>query len=34
VPKNKPAIKLYEKLGFEETVSSKRKGLLFEKILD
>ena len=33
-PKNKPAIKLYEKLGFEETVSSKRKGLLFEKILD
>jgi ribosomal protein S18 acetylase RimI-like enzyme len=34
MPKNKPAIKLYEKLGFEETVSSKRKGLLFEKILD
>ena len=34
VPKNKPAIKLYEKLGFEETVSSKRKGLLFEKILN
>ena len=34
VPKNKPAIKLYEKLGFEETGSSKRKGLLFEKILD
>ena len=34
VPKNKPAIKLYKKLGFEETGSSKRKGLLFEKILD
>ena len=34
MPKNKPAIKLYEKLGFEETVSSKRKGLLFEKILN
>ncbi len=34
MPKNKPAIRLYEKLGFEETVSSKRKGLLFEKILD
>ena len=34
VPKNKPAIKLYEKLGFEETASSKRKGLLFEKILN
>ena len=34
VPKNKPAIKLYEKLGFEETVPSKRKGLLFEKILN
>ena len=34
VQKNKPAIKLYEKLGFEETASSKRKGLLFEKILD
>ena len=34
VPKNKPAIKLYKKLGFKETVSSKRKGLLFEKILD
>ena len=33
-PKNKAAIKLYEKLGFEETVSSKRKGLLFEKILN
>jgi len=25
---------LYKKLGFEETGSSKRKGLLFEKILD
>ena len=34
VPKNKHAIKLYKKLGFEETGSSKRKGLLFEKILD
>ena len=34
VPKNKPAIKLYKKLGFKETVSSKRKCLLFEKILD
>ena len=34
VPKNKPAIKLYEKLGFEETGSSKRKGLLFEKKLN
>jgi len=34
VPKNKRAIKLYKKLGFEETGSSKRKGLLFEKILD
>ena len=34
VPKNKPAIKLYKKLGFKETVSSKRKGLLFEKLLD
>ena len=34
MPKNIPAIKLYEKLGFEETVSSKRKGLLFEKILN
>ena len=34
MPKNKLAIRLYEKLGFEETVSSKRKGLLFEKILD
>ena len=34
MPKNIPAIRLYKKLGFEETVSSKRKGLLFEKILD
>ena len=34
MPKNKPAIKLYEKLGFEKTGSSKRKSLLFEKILD
>ena len=34
VPKNKPAIKLYKKLGFEETVSSKRKGLFFEKKLN
>jgi len=34
MPKNIPAIKLYKKLGFEETVPSKRKGLLFEKILD
>ena len=34
VPKNKPAIKLYKKLGFEETGSSKRKGLLFEKKLN
>jgi len=34
VPKNKPAVKLYEKLGFEETASSKRKGLSFEKKLN
>jgi len=34
VPKNKPAIKLYKKLGFEETASSKRKGLFFEKKLN
>ena len=34
VPKNKPAIKLYKKLGFEETKSSKRKGLFFEKKLN
>ena len=34
VPKNKPAIKLYKKLGFEETKSSKRKGLTFEKMLN
>ena len=34
VPKNKPAVKLYEKLGFEETASSKRKGLFFEKKLN
>jgi len=34
VPKNKPAIKLYNKLGFEETASSKRKGLFFEKKLN
>ena len=34
VPKNKPAIKLYKKLGFEETKSSKRKGLTFEKKLN
>ncbi len=34
VPKNKPAIKLYKKLGFEETAFSKRKGLFFEKKLN
>ena len=34
VPKNKPAIKLYNKLEFEETASSKRKGLFFEKKLN
>ena len=34
VPKNKPAVKLYKKLGFEETASSKRKGLSFEKKLN
>ena len=34
MPKNIPAIRLYKKLGFEETVPSKRKGLFFEKILD
>ena len=34
VPKNKPAIKLYKKLRFEETASSKRKGLFFEKKLN
>ena len=34
VPKNKPAIKLYKKLGFEETASNKRKGLFFEKKLN
>ena len=34
VPKNKPAIELYKKLGFEETASSKRKGLFFEKKLN
>ena len=34
VPKNKPAIKLYKKLVFDETASSKRKGLFFEKKLN
>ena len=34
VPKNKPAVKLYKKLGFEETASNKRKGLFFEKKLN
>ena len=34
VPKNKPAIKLYNKLEFEETASSKRKVLFFEKKLN
>ena len=34
VPKNKPAIKLYKKLGFEEMASNKRKGLFFEKKLN
>ena len=34
VSKNKPAIKLYKKLGFEEKKSSKRKGLFFEKMLN
>ena len=32
-PKNKPAIKLYGKLGFEQKESPKRGKLLFEKIL-
>ena len=32
-PKNKAAIKLYEKLGFEQKESPKRGKLLFEKIL-
>ena len=31
VPKNKPAVKLYKKLGFEETVSSKRKAFYSKK---